>query len=230
VRMAKFARECMIQMGEVTKGLEISLGPDTGDLCLRTGMNSGPVTAGVLQGEKSRFQLFGDTVNTASRMESTGEINRIHVSASTAKLLKEAGKAYWVKAREELVHAKGKGNIQTYWVVSSRPVLQLEKTNSSDNSNQQEGKPPRRALSRTRSMLTSEGPIRGVQRTTSDTVAKGAKASEEMMASQSNLAAEHREERLVQWQLDLFVRLLKKIVAARIEKQLAEKEDRVKIV
>ena len=38
--------------------------PDTGDLALRVGIHSGPVTAGVLLGEKSRFQLFGDTVNT----------------------------------------------------------------------------------------------------------------------------------------------------------------------
>lgn len=44
--------------------LERELGPDTADLALRIGLHSGPVTAGVLRGQKSRFQLFGDTVNT----------------------------------------------------------------------------------------------------------------------------------------------------------------------
>jgi hypothetical protein len=224
VRMAKFAKECMTKMVEVTKGLEVSLGPDTGDLCLRLGMNSGPVTAGVLQGEKSRFQLFGDTVNTASRMESTGEINRIHVSESTAKLLKEAGKAYWVKAREDLVHAKGKGQIQTYWVLSNRTGSGFEPNNSSGNSNLPEEESRRGGLSRTRSMLTSRDPIRGVQRNSSDTVAKLCKASEVMISSQSIEAAEKREQRLVEWHLDMFVRLLKKIVASRNEKEVVEQE------
>lgn len=76
----------------------------------------GPVTAGVLRGDRARFQLFGDTVNTASRMESTGTPGRVQISASTAKALRLAGKAEWCKPRDDQVVAKGKGVIETYWV------------------------------------------------------------------------------------------------------------------
>jgi 3'5'-cyclic nucleotide phosphodiesterase/Adenylate and Guanylate cyclase catalytic domain len=73
----------------------------------------------VLRGEKSRFQLFGDTVNTAARMESTGERDKIQCSASTADLLRQGGKGHWIKPRDKLVHAKGKGELQTFWVDTS---------------------------------------------------------------------------------------------------------------
>ena len=81
---------------------------------MRFGLHSGPVTAGVLRGEKSRFQLFGDTVNTAARIESTGERNRVHLSEATAQQLIDFGKKAWVEKRESAVAAKGKGKMVTY--------------------------------------------------------------------------------------------------------------------
>lgn len=101
VVMARFARECLSRCEKVLQSLELKLGPDTGDLAMRFGLNSGPVTAGVLRGDRARFQLFGDTVNTAARIESTGKRDRIHLSESTANIIIAAGKADWVKPREE---------------------------------------------------------------------------------------------------------------------------------
>jgi class 3 adenylate cyclase len=72
VRMTKFARVCRFRVTALLARLEVTLDPDTSDLTMPFGLHSGHITAGVLQGEKSRFQLFGDTVNT-SRMENTRE-------------------------------------------------------------------------------------------------------------------------------------------------------------
>ena len=114
--MVKFADQCRGSFTEITRDLEFTLGPETGDLRMRFGLNSGPTTAGVLRGQKSRFQLFGDTVNTAARMESTGEANCIQVSQATADLLIAAKKAHWLESRLEKIDVKGKGLMQTYMV------------------------------------------------------------------------------------------------------------------
>ena len=130
--MARFARDCRSRMNELTKRLEVDLGPDTGDLKLRIGMHSGPVTAGVLRGEKSRFQLFGDSMNTASRIETTGEADRIHVSSDMAERLRDAGKEHWLRERETKVEAKGKGVIQTFWLEPRAPSGSSVNSSESD--------------------------------------------------------------------------------------------------
>lgn len=114
--MCKFAMECVREMNRLTQELELELGPDTTELCLRVGLHSGPVVAGVLRGEKSRFQLFGDTMNTASRMETTGVPNMVHISQETADLLIEANKRHWLQARQEKIEAKGKGELTTFFL------------------------------------------------------------------------------------------------------------------
>eukprot|EP00980_Cylindrotheca_fusiformis_P007044 scaffold1479_cov127-Cylindrotheca_fusiformis.AAC.3 len=81
---------------------------------------SGQVTAGVLRGERSRFQLFGDTMNTAARMEQSGERNRIQLSLATANMLSEAGLATWIMPRGGKIYVKGKGEMQTYWLRKSK--------------------------------------------------------------------------------------------------------------
>jgi Adenylate and Guanylate cyclase catalytic domain/3'5'-cyclic nucleotide phosphodiesterase len=133
--MTRFASECLKSLSIVTKQLEGSLG--SCDLQGRCGLHSGPVTAGILRGEKARFQLFGDTMNTASRMESSGIPGRIHVSVATAALLEEAGKAHWVSPRQEVVFLKGKGNQQTYFAhpKSSGTTTQSGTTHEGDDSN-----------------------------------------------------------------------------------------------
>ena len=65
--MTKFADECRHVMQCQLHNLAMRLGPKTMELQLRIGLHSGPVTAGVLRGDKARFQLFGDSMNTASR-------------------------------------------------------------------------------------------------------------------------------------------------------------------
>ncbi|KAG1653034.1 Adenylate cyclase type 2 [Nymphon striatum] len=80
---------------------------------LRVGINHGPVIAGVVGAQKPQYDIWGNTVNVASRMDSCGNVGKVQVTESTAIILKNAG--YECTSRG-LTFVKGKGNLNTYFV------------------------------------------------------------------------------------------------------------------
>jgi class 3 adenylate cyclase len=188
VAMARFARDCLHKFLKSIRKLEVTLGPDTSDLGLRIGLHSGPVTAGVLRGERARFQLFGDTMNTTARVESTGMKDKIHISEETAELLKGSGKGHWVTAREEKVVAKGKGEMQTYF-------LDLKGDSAKSTSSASE--------------TSHGGDVEMEDIAVSVQIGHG--ATREIVVKPIG----DKQQRLVNWNADMMSRLLKDIVALR---------------
>ncbi|KAM7307893.1 adenylate cyclase type 2 [Ixodes scapularis] len=80
---------------------------------LRIGINHGPVIAGVVGAQKPQYDIWGNTVNVASRMDSCGVIGRIQVTEDTARKLEECG--YQCECRGS-IYVKGKGTLTTYFV------------------------------------------------------------------------------------------------------------------
>jgi class 3 adenylate cyclase len=101
-------------MEEVSKFSEMS----GIDIKIRIGLHTGPVIAGVIGTKKAVYDLWGDTVNVASRMEHHGLPDRIQVSKATRDLLKEK---YNFISRGE-IEVKGKGKMETYLLLDKKKI------------------------------------------------------------------------------------------------------------
>ena len=207
VAAVKFARMILKKMSEMTKILEVSLGPETADLDLRIGIHSGQVTAGVLRGERARFQLFGETVNTASRMETSGQRRKIHLSSATAELLKNDGKDHWVTPRQETVYVKGKGEIQTFWLNTKAMFSDAKKTKNSIDRRSREDE-----------MIPIEEGTDETENGSDLDLDEVELKNGHARSSDSQVEEDPSKiERLVEWNVEILKRLLQQIVAARID-------------
>jgi adenylate cyclase len=97
----------------VKKSME-NLSLEKAKLEIRVGINTGSVVAGVVGTRKFAYDIWGDTVNVASRMESSGAVSKVNISESTYNLIKD-NTAFTFEFRGE-IEAKGKGKVNMYFV------------------------------------------------------------------------------------------------------------------
>jgi len=83
---------------------------------MRTGINTGAVEAGVIGTKKFTYDLWGDTVNTANRMESHGVAGKIQVTVATYERLKDK----YIFEERGIIDVKGKGEMQTYFLIARK--------------------------------------------------------------------------------------------------------------
>jgi len=146
--------------------------------------------------------LFGDTVNTAARMESNGIRNKIHISNDTAEHLRKSGKQHWLVAREEKIVAKGKGEMETFF-------LEIKVQSSASNTSK----------STTTSHSEKDG---GEDQKIDCHQGLNDKLGRTSGPTKHKLSA--KATRLCKWNVEILSRLLKQVVARRNELQKRNKE------
>lgn len=125
-------------------------------------------------------------------MESTGERNRIHLSQETADLLVAAGKGHWIEERKGKIHAKGKGELQTYWLTLHLQSGSSNKSGSTHSSEERD------------------------EASVGETDDKKLLPYLSKSVSVPNSPFDDKTQRLVEWNTDVLARLLKLVVARRL--------------